>query len=64
MYKLPWVVHINEHKFPLWVRQKGNFYQFYYNFGAFGDEKDTENALVIGSDSLKVLLGIGTMLVD
>jgi hypothetical protein len=34
MYKLPWLLHVNERKFPLWIRQKGQSYQFYTNLNS------------------------------
>ena len=39
MYKLPWLIHVNERKFPLWIRQKGQSYQFYTNFSSFDESK-------------------------
>lgn len=61
MYKLPWIIHVNDRKFPLWIRQKGQSYQFYANFRE-GSEDD--HGLIINNDSIKIKLGIGTMMVD
>lgn len=63
IYKLPWILHVNDQKFPLWIRQRGQSYQFYVNFGAEG-EQGARPHLVIDNDNLKIMLGIGTMLVD
>lgn len=61
MFKLPWLLHANDQKFPLWVRQKGQSYQLYANFG---QGKDAHSQLIISGDNLRLMLGIGTMLVD
>jgi hypothetical protein len=64
MFKLPWVLHVNDGQYPLWVRQKGQSYQFYANFGFMKGGSDQHSSLLINNNNLKIVLGIGTMLVD
>ena len=63
LYKLPLILYVNDQQYPLWVRQIDQKYQLFIDFNAtnLNPKKKFFNR---ASDTLKIMLGIGTMLVD